>query len=371
MDSLNHAIKSFNKTKVFWLLNSVAWIVILGIILIYDNEAFVSWQNFYLIVSIYIMGFLLTLGVRKFLKSRFSRITSISKLLVYTFLTTLVSAVSVWVLHFIVIIPLFIKHGSTVNEQVKQLTLVFRRMLFSGHSLILILVLLSWIVLYLGTKFWLYFREEQDRAKQAIIEAQKAQLQMLRYQLNPHFLFNSLNSIWALVEEDPITTKLMINESSDFLRYSLLHDDKAYKSLKYEVNALENYFAIEKKRFQEKLIVEFDIDPGTNELPVLSFLLQPFVENAIKFGMKTSKMPLKITIGSKLEGDRFRLFVSNTGHWIEPLEIEGEGMDSDGTGLGLKNTKNRLDIAYGEQYTLELQKESNQVKVTLSIPNNN
>ena len=191
---------------------------------------------------------------------------------------------------------------------------------------------------------------------------------MLRYQLNPHFLFNSLNSIWALVDEDPSATKSMINELSDFLRYSLLFDSKAFKPLEHEIEALKNYFSIEKKRFQDKLFVEFNVDPKTRNCSVLSFLLQPFVENAIKFGMKTSSMPLKIKLSSKKIEEELIITISNTGKWVEPENTEGNGLFYAGTGMGLGNIQKRLDIAYPEKHQIKYNFDDDLVTVEIRLP---
>jgi LytS/YehU family sensor histidine kinase len=171
------------------------------------------------------------------------------------------------------------------------------------------------------------------------------------------------------VDEDPGAVKKMVNELSDFLRYSLLFDHQPFKPLSHEIEALNNYFSIEKKRFQEKLVIELDVAEATKNCRVLSFILQPFVENAIKFGMLTSEMPVKIGLSSRLEGKDLIIHISNTGTWVDPSEHDADGPEYNGTGHGIRNAEKRLDIAYPGRYQLLFEKLSHKVIVTLVIRN--
>jgi two-component system LytT family sensor kinase len=132
---------------------------------------------------------------------------------------------------------------------------------------------------------------------------------------------------------------------------------------------LQNYFSIEKKRFQEKLFIDLDIDEDTKNCRVLSFILQPFVENAIKFGMLTSEMPVRIGLSSRLEGNDLVINVSNTGTWVEPAAKDADGPKYNGTGQGIRNVIKRLDIAYPGQYQLLFEKLSSRVIIKLIIRN--
>lgn len=201
-----------------------------------------------------------------------------------------------------------------------------------------------WSLLYFGIKYWKQLSIEKERAEKASLLAQGAQLQMLRYQLNPHFLFNSLNSVWALIDEDKKASKEMIYELSEFLRYSLISKNIANVPLKQELEAVRLYFSIEKKRFEEKLEVTFDIDPKAEDYPVLSFLIHPLVENAVKYGMKTSPLPLQIVVSGKVTGENLLIQVKNTGKWID-----SQPDNSHSTGLGTKNIQLRLENAFPDR----------------------
>jgi len=223
-------------------------------------------------------------------------------------------------------------------------------------------VLGTWSALYFVIKLWIEWNLQKDLADKANALAQSAQLQMLRYQLNPHFLFNALNSIRALIEEDKIKAKSMITELSEFLRYSLI--SKNYKNVpfKEELKAIEHYFKIEKKRFEDKLQVVINVEEKAEDFPVLSFLVHPLVENAVKFGMQTSSMPLQICLNAKIKNNGLILEVTNSGQWVEKNHL-----NNNGTGTGLKNIKERLENAFPGNHNFEIKKNENQVKVVIKI----
>ena len=223
----------------------------------------------------------------------------------------------------------------------------------------------GWSVLYFGIKYWRDWGIEQQRAQKAISLAQRAQLQMLRYQVNPHFLFNALNSVRALIDEDKKNAKSMITELSEFLRYSLITRDHMEMTLCHELDAIRHYLSIEKKRFEDKLDIAFEIDPLTEEQPILSFLIHPFVENAIKYGMKTSAMPLRIRIQTQAFNGMLRIVIANTGTWFQASNDAEK--KSNGTGTGLENVRARLENAYPGHFRLETYEQDGWVKTILEI----
>jgi LytS/YehU family sensor histidine kinase len=226
-------------------------------------------------------------------------------------------------------------------------------------------IIILWSTLYFGIKLWNDWLEAKSRAEKSDALAHKAQLQMLRYQLNPHFLFNSLNSIRALVDEDKLRAKSMITELSEFLRYSLVNKNLANVTLNEELEAIRHYFAIEKTRFEEKLEVTFQIDFDTEKIKIPSFLIHPIIENAIKFGMKTTKLPLRINIKSELKNNWLNIEIYNSGVWVENSE------SNISTGTGLENVKQRLENAYPNNNRFEVIESDDKVCVIISIPINN
>ena len=222
------------------------------------------------------------------------------------------------------------------------------------------LTLTAWSALYFGIKYWLAWQREREGALAAVALANQAQLDVLRYQLNPHFLFNSLNSIRASIDEDADRAKRMVTQLSEFLRYSLLNNDAKMISLDEEIEAARNYLAIEKTRFEEKLEIEFAIEEHIKELPVPPFLLNPLVENAVKHGLNGDVKPLKIVVSARLGENRLILEVANTGALSSV---------NHGTKVGLKNVNERLGKLFGERGKFNLIEENGWVRARIEIKN--
>lgn len=226
------------------------------------------------------------------------------------------------------------------------------------------ITLLSWSALYFGVKFWREWQTERERALQSATLANKAQLEMLRYQLNPHFLFNALNSIRASVDEDAARAKQMITQLSEFLRFSLLNESAKKIPLREELEAVRNYLAIEKIRFEDKLNVAFEIAPAAENFKVPSFLLNPLIENAVKHGLQTSAKPLKITISANVSDAKLILEVANSG------KLNGNG-NGNGTKIGLQNVRERLEKLFGERGSFDLRQDGEFVRARVEITDKN
>ena len=225
----------------------------------------------------------------------------------------------------------------------------------------------GWSVLYFGIRFWRDWDTERGRAAHASELAQQAQLQMLRYQLNPHFLFNALNSIRALIDEDTRNAKTMITELSEFLRYSLLSRNRQHVTLKDEFDAIKHYISIEKRRYEDKLDVTFSIDPKTEQYSILSFLIHPIIENAIKYGMKTSSMPLRLKIKTSQSNGNLKISVVNSGSWHVSNESPQSELES--TGTGLENVRARLENYCPGSYSLLTSEKDGYVHINLELHN--
>ncbi len=222
------------------------------------------------------------------------------------------------------------------------------------------MTLTAWSAIYFGFKYWQKAQSERENALQSLALANKAQVEMLRYQLNPHFLFNALNSIRASVDEDAIRAKQMITSLSEFLRYSLLHESAKTIELREEIEAVKNYLAIEKIRFEEKLEVDFAIEKSAEDFKVPCFLLNPLVENAIKHGLNTSAKPLKISLSAKILENKLSLEIINSGK----LQNASNG---NGTKIGLKNVRERLEKLFGSRGRFEIKQDGDFVKAKIEI----
>ena len=181
-------------------------------------------------------------------------------------------------------------------------------------------------------------------------QATAAQLAMLRYQLNPHFLFNTLNSISTLVLlKQTEQANAMLSRLSSFLRFTLINEAAAKVPLTQEIETLKLYLDIEKMRFEERLRTYFTIEPAVEDALVPSLLLQPLVENAIKYAVTPKEEGADISVTAQLVGQRVRITVSDTGPGLQP----GQQDHSLSTGVGMANTRERLSQAYGDDQRFE------------------
>ena len=222
------------------------------------------------------------------------------------------------------------------------------------------IVMLAWSGLYLGLVQWYEQQKQERRILQADAEAQRAQLRMLRYQLNPHFFFNALNTIGALADENPPRVKTAVRELSGFLRYTLLDDESLNVPLRDEFEAIEHYLAVEKIRFEEDLQVNVELDPEAGRLEVPSFLVLPLVENAVKHGQRTSPRPLRVRVSARRTDEALAIEVANTGHWRDDEQ-------SSGTDTGLDNVRTRLQTQHPNRHRFTIAEDDESVRVRIEI----
>jgi len=223
---------------------------------------------------------------------------------------------------------------------------------FLGAILLDFALLAAWSALYYGINFYLMFEEKSDQMQVLEAQASSAQLAMLRYQLNPHFLFNTLNSISTLVLlKQTERANAMLSRLASFLRYTLINEPTAQVTLAQEVETLKLYLEIEKMRFEDRMRPTFSIDNDVELARLPSLLLQPLVENAIKYAVTPKEEGAEIIVEAKLIGDRVHISVSDTG----PAVNEGAARSTTSTGVGLANIRDRLVQAYGVDHRFDTQ----------------
>jgi len=237
---------------------------------------------------------------------------------------------------------------------------------FFSSILLTFSLLVAWSALYYSINYYLILEEQTDRLLRLEHQASAAQLAMLRYQLNPHFLFNTLNSISTLVLlKQTEQANAMLSRLSSFLRYTLINEPTAQVTIAQEVETLKLYLEIEKMRFEARLRPRFEIDPNAMLSRLPSLLLQPLVENAIKYAVTPQEEGADIDIAARRQGDKVVITVTDTGpgsddHWVKAQQS---------TGVGLANIRDRLSQAYGAEHRFET--ESNNeggFRVTIEIP---
>jgi two-component system LytT family sensor kinase len=234
---------------------------------------------------------------------------------------------------------------------------------FSTTTLRLLIMWATFMAWSLGY-YWLWAETERslesDRREEASREAQRMELQMLRARLDPHFLFNSLNAIAAEIPTHPTAATDMVNELSEYLRYSLDHRKDSLVPLSAEVRSMEAYLRIQHARFGDRLRFSIDLAPDAASCLIPCFLLQPLVENAVKYGLADSGGGvLEVRLAARRVEKALEIRVSNTG----VLRPSG----SERTGVGLETLRRRLEIHYPERHDFQLIETRGEVVAELEL----
>lgn len=217
---------------------------------------------------------------------------------------------------------------------------------------------MAWTLGYFWVKAEVLAHRESLRAAEALAESQRMELQLLRFQLDPHFLFNSLNGIVSEIPSHPAAAGEMVEELASYLRYSLDHRHQLLTKLAVEIDATAAYLKIQKTRFGDHLVTSIDVPRSAREAIVPSFLLQPLVENAFKHGFSTCPPPWTLSISAECEGNHLKLLVRNSG---QPPSRENEN------GIGLDTVRRRLEIHYPGRHSFQIGGDEGFVEATLEL----
>jgi two-component system, LytTR family, sensor kinase len=342
-----------NKNRAFWNLQSVGWA---GALLLRGASGIANGQPFSFFVPVLISavtGYSITLLLSVIYRAVIERrpiVTWGTTLLAVMVGSGLFAYIDVWVLQTI--------QQSAENQSFAALMV--------GALFIDATLLGAWTALYYAINFYVRAEEQADQMLRLEAAATSAQLTMLRYQLNPHFLFNTLNSISTLVLlKQTDQANAMLSRLSSFLRFTLINEAEAKVTLAQEIETLKLYLDIEKMRFEERLRTYFEIDPAAINALVPSLLLQPLVENAIKYAVTPKEDGADISVTAQLVGQKLRITVSDTGQGLQP----GQQDLNLSTGVGMANTRERLMQAYGEDQKFEHQvRPSGGFEVLIEMP---
>lgn len=347
-----------NKNRAFWRLQFLGWggAMLLRAVSSIANAQ--PWSFLVIVVIATITGFSISLILSVIYRAVMNRrpiITWGVTALVLSLAVGLYAFIDSWV------ISLYRQDGDASFAQ-----------LFIGVFYLDLTLLISWTGLYYAINFFLQVEEQNDQLMRLEAQATSAQLAMLRYQLNPHFLFNTLNSISTLVllkQTEPANA--MLSRLSSFLRYTLVNEPTARVTVAQEIETLKLYLDIELMRFEERLRTEFRIDDAVRNALMPSLLLQPLVENAIKYAVSPLEYGAEITVEAQLVGSMLRVTVSDTGPGLQPGTDPSTvfGASTDSTGIGLANIRDRLGQAYGENQRFDISnRPEGGFQVVLELP---
>ncbi|HVE02397.1 MAG TPA: histidine kinase [Sphingomicrobium sp.] len=341
-----------DKNRAFWILQSIGWS---GYFFLRSLSGFANsmgWMWLVHTVLLTMAGYSLTLLMaslfRRLIRMR-PLVTLIFSLLVVILASSAFSIIETW------------SYATFLKPNAKPVGVEYLGAILLNFSL-----LAAWAALYYGINYFLLLEDQIRQRERLEGQASSAQLAMLRYQLNPHFLFNTLNSISTLVLlKQTERANAMLARLSSFLRYTLANEPTAKVTLAQEVETLKLYLEIEKMRFEDRLRPHFRIEPETIGARLPSLLLQPLIENAIKYAVTPLENGADIWITAQREGQAVRIEVADSGGEEAAAELAA----SPSTGVGLANIRDRLAQAYGGSHRFETRKnDKGGFSVILEIP---
>jgi len=343
---------AIERRSEFWLLQAICWVVyaVAAFLLLVGPENPASISLFLLKIWRSFLGFLAALAVYQIMRRILRSSCPLS-------LAAAVGLASSGVLGF----TWFIAFRLTVNLYVHRSLTDWSFLRYCRDSIEQIAILLTCCAAYAAVTYWQDALNQQRRADAAAASAERLRWQMLQSQVNPHFLFNTLNSVRASISEDPEQARRMVTHLSEFLRYSLISEERELVSLNEEIAIVADYLSIEKARYEDRLRVTYVVQPDAKTALVPRFLLQPLVENAVKHGLVTSNR-LRIVIRASLENNNLQIAVENSGFWLAAPNT------GNGIGFGLRNLRERLEVLFGRNYELRMKDKNNKVQVLVTFP---
>lgn len=346
-----------NKTILYWTSQILGWLVFYGFqgVNLYSQtdgfgESLLNNKSILLLFLLYIGS----IGITHFMRIYFVRKKyidlKITQILPRAILLSLLASFALRV--YTILVDQYIVHFSSTEITTEY---------FLAELFKILLVMMLWCFLYFAYQY--FDKSRREEIKNLQWEALKNQIELnnLKSQLNPHFMFNSLNSIRALIDIDKKDAKDSITKLSTLLRSSLLMGKKNVVTLSEEIELIKNYLDLEKIRFEERLSVQLDIDPTTLEFEIPPLMIQTLVENSIKHGISKKMDGGTIYLSTKKEDSRIKIEIRNPGKLQE-----GETNETSSS-IGVKNTKDRLRLMFGSDAEFSLEQIGEEVKATIEI----
>ena len=346
-------VQSMSSGRLFWIMNSSGWVALSVLTYFSLSLPYSQFELSYFAhnISQSVVGLLLTLPLRWCFKSLWSWPVA------QRFILAVIATIFFSMLWAVLRLLLFMLMTQEQNLWAD----------YGGWVFPSIFVFFTWSALYHGIKYYQLLQQQREamlvlesqqrqRALQLVrakAEVKDAQLQLLRYQLNPHFLFNTLNSVASLVSaERTEDAKTMLSRLGDFLRYSLDAGEDMLIPLDKEFWALSQYLMIEQVRFSDRMTLELDVPANLESLLVPNMLLQPLAENAIKYAIAPSESGGTIRVSAQLKDSRLVLSVEDSG--LERLGVSSDTLElsESGAGIGLRNTRERLKNLFSNDFEL-------------------
>ncbi len=342
----------FRKSTLYWISQFGGWLVYILILAVFNKLSGndLSAELLYSLLSIYLIGILLSHTYRTIMVRLNWMQFNILKLIPRIIVGSVVFGVVVYFVQSLVLDIVIAK-----ANYVFDLADAFQKVINWT------LLWLMWSLLYFLFHFITNYKKEEIKNLKWQATKNEVELNRLKSQLNPHFVFNSMNSIRALISDDPVLAKDAITQLSNVLRSSLLMGKKKVIPFREEMKLVNDYLGLEKTRFEERLIIVRDIEKDVENFLIPPLMLQTLVENGIKHGTSTLPKGGTLKISAQQDDENLKITIENSGIYDDQKPTD--------TGFGILNTKQRLQLLYGKNEGLFRIENSNaKVKTTLVIP---
>jgi two-component system LytT family sensor kinase len=335
-----------NKKRLYWTLQITGWLSYALIqIFVFSIEKEIPLRR----VIFFFVEALICLGVTHFFRYFLNRFKWLGLSVAKMFPRVLVSITVLGFVIYFLRVPI-----SIVLQVVNVQRLAFDTTQILGFGFFYVFLLFLWSLFY----FTYHYIERYNKSLKYEASMIEIELNNLKNQLNPHFIFNALNSIRALVDENPLKSKQAINQLSNILRNSLTFEKKGLTKFDDEMKIVKDYLGLESIRFEERLKTEIDIHPDSNNFLVPPFMIQTLVENGIKHGISKLTEGGIVQVKTLADKNRLKIQIRNSGHLINGVK-RGKGV-----GMGIKNTKHRLKLLYGDEASFQIINESDNFVLT-------
>ncbi|MCD9016145.1 sensor histidine kinase [Parachryseolinea silvisoli] len=341
-----------NKHRLYWTLQTGGWLfyaVVQIVFSFFASDGFATRRITFLLFEAFLC-LMITHLFRLFLNRWRWLYLPMPKLIPGVFVAVILMGVTVYFLR----IPVNLILGRLFDPRT-----AFDPAQILGQTSFYAIVFFLWSVFY----FTYHYFDRYNKSLKYEASMIEIELNNLKSQLNPHFIFNALNSIRALVDENPSKSKQAINQLSNILRNSLAMDKKGLTKFDDEMRLVRDYLGLESIRFEERLKTEFDIHPQSQNFLVPPLMIQTLVENGIKHGISKLTQGGVIQVKTSVDNNRLKVHIRNTGHLVQGNKRKG--------GLGLKNTMQRLKLIYGDEASFRIVNENDNFVLTeIIIPQN-
>ncbi|MDR3610984.1 MAG: histidine kinase [Ignavibacteriaceae bacterium] len=350
--TMNNSLLINNKNRVYWVCQLSGWSIwaLLNIVGIFSFDLF-AWGKVIILLFVCFAGLCFTHILRYFIK-KYSWVDLPLKKIIPRIL---LSSISIGIVLFILYFSSNYFSGFLHTSDIKFGTIIIWISNLSS-------IILVWFLFYLSVHLFVNYKRVEIEALIWEAAVKDFELKTLKSQLNPHFMFNAMNSVRALIDEDPENAKTALTNLSNILRYSLKMERFETVPLEEEIQNVTDYLALEAIRFEERLNYSIDVDPRTSKVEIPPMMIQTLVENGIKHGISKKTEGGKISVKTKLNESQLLIQIKSSGKIDEDSLRHSKG-------FGIDNTKQRLNLLYGDKAIFTIKNElSDEVLAEIKIP---